>query len=372
MDEKIPVTKSSMPPYEEYCREIASLWKNCWLTNAGEKHQQLLGQLQEMLRTPCVELFVNGHSALELGIEALELSGEVITTPYTFASTTHALVRNGLKPVFCDIKESDFTIDETKLEALITPDTSAILAVHVYGQPCNVERLEEIARAHGLKLIYDAAHAFGVQVNGRPISAYGDMSMFSFHATKVFHTIEGGALVYRDAVLGDRLRSLRNFGLVGEQVSVPGCNGKLTEFAAAMGLCNMRHLEESIARRKSAYQTYEAGLRDVPGIRPFRYISTESVVQNYAYYPLIVDDKVIVGGRDYLQQALESKQIFTRKYFFPLTSDFICYQDLAPSKSLPVAQYMSDHVLCLPMYADLTKEQVEHICGVIRRAAENS
>ena len=369
MEENILVTRSSMPGYEEYCHEIASIWNTRWLTNTGEKHRKLQQGLEELLGTNRVELFVNGHIALEIGIQALGLSGEVITTPYTFASTTQALVRNGLKPIFCDIKQSDFTIDETKIEALITPNTSAILAVHVYGQPCNVEKLQEIAHRHGLKLIYDAAHAFGVEINGKAISSYGDLSMYSFHATKVLHTIEGGALVYRNPALGETLCQLRNFGLSGDDAALIGGNGKMNEFAAAMGICNLRHHQENIERRTEVYDAYQEGMHGILGIRPFTYVA-ENFTRNYAYYPIIVDDALFPNGRDELQRALEDEHVFTRKYFYPLTCDFSCYRNMGFTADVPVARYVSRHVLCLPMYAELKPVQVKAICAAVRKAVE--
>lgn len=355
-----------MPLYEEYCREIASIWDNHYLTNVGPKHQALQAQLKEFWKAEYVELFVNGHLSLEIAIKALELSGEVITTPYTFASSTHALVANGLTPVFCDIKASDFTIDEDKIEALITEKTSAILAVHVYGQPCNVKRLEEIAKKHHLKLIFDAAHAFGVEVDGRPVSDFGDVSMFSFHATKVFHTIEGGALVIRDEEVAKKVRALRNFGIEGpESVPMVGTNAKMNEFAAAMGICNLRHHEENMRKRSDAFAGYSEGLEGIPGIRKFEYVSTD-FSRNYAYYPIIVDEKACGISRDTLQAELEKQNIYTRKYFYPLTSDFACYQGMGLTADVPVAHNTSDRVLCLPMYAELGRETVDEICGAIR------
>jgi len=369
MEKDILVTRSSMPDYNEYCSEIAPLWDTRRLTNVGKIHCELQHKLREILGTDNLELFVNGHTALEMGIQALELSGEVITTPYTFASTTHALVRNGLKPVFCDIKMSDFTIDENQVESLITPKTSAILAVHVYGQPCNVEKLQEIAANYGLKLIFDAAHAFGVTIDGKSVACYGDLSMFSFHATKVFHTIEGGAVAYRDPRLGERLRLLRNFGLSGEDAQLVGGNGKMNEFSAAMGICNLRHNKENIERRKAVYAAYSEGLHGIQAIRPFLYIS-ERVAQNYAYYPIIVNDDIFPDGRDALQKALEAEHILTRKYFYPLTNDFDCYHNMDLNRNTPVARYVSSHVLCLPMYSELELGQVKRICSKIREIIE--
>lgn len=370
MNDQIFVTKSSMPPFDEYCEEIKTIWDTCWLTNFGDKYTCLRSMLSEHWKTPNIELFVNGHSALVTGIQVLGLKGEVITTPYTFASTTHAIVQNGLIPVFCDIKEDDFTIDEDKIEELITPNTSAILAVHVYGQPCNVQSLQKIADAHGLKLIYDAAHAFGVSVNGKPIAAYGDMSMFSFHATKVFNTIEGGALVYSNKKIGNLLRQLQNFGLSGEDSMFVGGNQKISEFSAAMGICNLRHYAEYINLRQRVYQLYKEGLDGLDGIRAFAYADGD-FTKNYAYYPIVVNPDKIHGGRDTILGHLDKQGIHARKYFYPLTCDFSCYSGLFQKPTVPVARAISDNVLCLPMYADLEEEQIGRICDVIRDAVKS-
>ena len=259
MDQKILVTRSSMPPLEEYIEEIRPLWESHWLTNMGEKHKKLQTELKNYLQVPEIELFTNGHMALEMALQALELpqGGEVITTPFTFASTTHAIVRNGLEPVFCDIRPDTFTIDPTKIEKLITPKTCAILPVHVYGNICDVEEINDIAKRHGLKVIYDAAHAFGETYKGVGVGNFGDVSCFSFHATKVFNTIEGGAATYQDPELGKRLYELKNFGIRGpESVVSVGANAKMNEFCAAMGLCNLRHLHEEIAKRHAVVKRY--------------------------------------------------------------------------------------------------------------------
>ena len=250
MDEKVLVTRATMPPIEEYIDEIKSIWETHWLTNMGEKHQVLQKELKEYLHVDNIELLVNGHMALELTMQAMNLSGEVITTPFTFASTTHAIVRNGLTPVFCDINEEDYTIDVSKIESLITEKTTAIVPVHVYGNICNVEEIEKIAKKHHLKVIYDAAHTFGETYKGKGIGDFGDASCFSFHATKVFNTIEGGAVCYHNNELGKRLYNLKNFGIQGpEQVDGIGANAKMNEFQAAMGICNLRHLEDNLKKR---------------------------------------------------------------------------------------------------------------------------
>lgn len=366
MDKKILVTRSSLPPLEEYIDEIKGIWDTCWMTNMGPIYQKLEQGLKNYLSCKNVELYVNGHMALDVAIKALHLTGEVITTPYTFASTTHALTLNGLTPVFCDIKPDDYTIDENKVEALITEKTSAILAVHVYGRPCNVTKLQEIAKRHHLKLIFDAAHAFGVRLNGEPIANFGDISMFSFHATKVFNTIEGGALIYSDDSLTKSLENLRNFGIEGpESVVQVGLNAKMNEFAAAMGVCNLRHLDENIQKRKHAAECYYERLKDCAGIRMIDFQDDCHVDWNYSYFPIVVDEKAAGCTRDDLFKGLQKENIFTRKYFFPLVTDYECYRGKFEQYQLPVAHYVADRVLTLPMYADLEEEDVERVCNVI-------
>ena len=360
--ERINVTRSSMPGYEEYCAEIRQLWDSRWLTNMGSKHQQLEQDLKNYLHTPNVTLFANGHLALENVLAAFEFpkGAEVITTPFTFASTTHAIVRSGLVPVFCDINPVDYTMDVTKIEGLITEKTVAILPVHVYGNLCDTEEIAKIAGKHGLKVIYDAAHAFGVTKDGISAANFGDASMFSFHATKVFHTIEGGAVTYQDAALSAKLDQWKNFGIRdAETVDYPGGNAKMNEFAAAMGICNLRHLDGEIARRKLAADRYRARLGKIPGIRLCN--PQENVVSNYAYFPVVFEG--YKENRDQIQEKLAAHNIVARKYFYPLTSSFGCYDfDTAQT---PVAEFVASRVLTLPLYADLTEEDVDRICDVI-------
>ena len=366
MDKKIFVTRSSLPPLEEYVDKIKGIWDTCWMTNMGPIYQELEQGLKNYLSCKNLELYVNGHMALDVAVKALRLTGEVITTPFTFASTTHALVLNGLTPVFCDIKPDDYTIDEDKVESLITEKTSAILAVHVYGRPCNVRRLEEIARKHHLKLLFDAAHAFGVRVDGEPIANFGDVSMFSFHATKVFNTIEGGALVYGDDSLTRSLKNLRNFGIEGpESVVQAGLNAKMNEFAAAMGVCNLKYLDENIRKRRHVAELYYNRLKDCPGIRMIDFQNDRHVAWNCSYFPITVDEKRAGCTRDDLFEGLQKENIFTRKYFFPLVTDYECYREKFEQYQLPVAHYVADRVLTLPMYADLEEEDVERVCNVI-------
>lgn len=363
MDNKaIQVVRSSMPPFEEYVEEIKDLWETRQLTHQGPKYQLLEERLTEYLGIDNISLFANGHLALELGIEAMGLTGEVITTPYTFASTTQAIVRNGLVPVFCDIKEDDYTIDPKKIEALITEKTSAIIPVHVYGNICDVEAIEKIADKYNLKVIYDAAHVFGVKYKDKPIGMFGDMSMFSFHATKVFHTVEGGALVFRNPEIKNTLAELRQFGMNG-QISVPlvGTNAKMTEAHAAMGLCNLRHIDEEIGKRKKAAERYFERLGNVNGLKLS--MPAKDVKPNYAYFPVVFEGYKY--NRDEIADKLAKNNIFARKYFYPITSDFEAYRTMFDIQPTPIASRIANHVLTLPLFADLTVEDVDRICDII-------
>lgn len=364
MSNKILVTQSSMPSKEEYFEEIESLWDTHWLTNMGEKHNRLEKSLKEYLGVSNISLFSNGHMALELLLQALDLHGEVITTPFTFASTTHAIVRNGLQPVFCDIKENDYTIDEEKIESLITEQTCAILPVHVYGHMCNVEAIESIARKHHLKVIYDAAHAFGVRYKGKGCASFGDASMLSFHATKVFNTIEGGAVCFQNNELEEQLYSLKNFGIRSEtQVSGVGANAKMNEFQAAMGICNLLHIEEEIQKRKAVYERYMDNLDGIAGIRLVKPKAEE--YSNYAYFSVVFDEDKCGQTRDSVYDRLAENNIYARKYFYPLTSEFECYKGQLDNLQTPVAKRISERILCLPMYADLAIKDVDKICSIV-------
>jgi dTDP-4-amino-4,6-dideoxygalactose transaminase len=362
--ESIPVTRSSLPDYEEYIKEIRVLWDNHWLTNMGEKHKKLEQELLSYLETPNITLFTNGHLALECALAALDLKGEVITTPFTFASTTHAIVRAGLKPVFCDVTPSNYTMDPDKIEALITENTSAILPVHVYGNICDVKRIDEIAKKHNLKVIYDAAHSFGIRVNNESIANFGDISMFSFHATKVFNTIEGGALTFKDPLLKQKLNNIKNFGITGQETVVfVGGNAKMNEFQAAMGLCNLRHVDSEIRKRKLIVNYYRQQLSHVAGIKLIP--RQAGIKENYAYFPIVLDG--FSKTRDELFDALRQNGIIARKYFFPIISEFDCYKDQFNSEETPIALSISKNVLTLPLYADLTFEDVDRICEIIKR-----
>lgn len=356
MDEKILVTQSSMPPYEEYIEAIKPLWDSHWLTNMGVYHQQLEKELKEYLDVPNLSLVVNGHMALELAIQSFDFpeGAEIITTPFTFISTTHAIVRNRMKPVFCDVKLSDGTIDENKIEDLITENTVAILPVHVYGNVCNVDAIQYIADKYNLKVIYDAAHAFGVKYKGRGIGSYGDASVFSFHATKVFNTIEGGAVTFTDPKLYDRLYNLKNFGIRGEELVVSvGANAKMNEFSAIMGLCNLKHIDTSLVERKMHWQIYKEQLIKIEGINFFE--ENNQVERNYAYFPIIVDEKYVLQ-RDGLYEYLKKNNIFSRKYFFPLTSDQACFKNKYKNIPLNNARLLANQVLSLPLYETLKIE----------------
>ena len=361
----INVTRSSMPSFEEYCEEIKELWDSHWLTNMGVKHKQLQAQLEEYLDTPHVILYTNGHLALENVIAAMDfpVGGEVITTPFTFVSTTHSIVRNGLVPVFCDINDVDYTMDVTKIEALITDKTVAIVPVHVYGNLCDVEAIQAIADKHGLKVIYDAAHAFGVSRKGINAANFGDASMFSFHATKVFNTIEGGAVTFREDLV-QKMNDLKNFGIRGsESVAYVGGNAKMSEFQAAMGICNLRHVDNEIEKRKAVVEHYRKRLSGIPGIRLCN--DQPDVRHNYSYFPVVFDRYQF--DRNEVFAKLSERGITARKYFFPLTNDIEAYANLptAGAEKTPVAKYIADRVLTLPLYADLSVEDVDRICEII-------
>lgn len=368
---KIQVTRSSMPAFEEYCEQIKPLWDSHWLTNRGVMHKQLECELHNYLGVDFVTMFVNGHSALECIFETLELKGEVITTPFTFASTTHAIARKGLKPVFCDIKFDDYTIDPNKIEDLITDKTCAIVPVHVYGNVCDVDSIQRIADKYHLKVIYDAAHAFGVKKDGTPVGRFGDASMFSFHATKVFNTIEGGAICHSDQGLCERLAQWRNFGITGpETVEYVGGNAKMNEFCAAMGLCNLRHIESEIEKRKALAEKYWETLEGVPGVRVCP--PANGVLSNYAYLPVLIEPDAFGATRDDVFSALAQAGIGARKYFYPLVSDFNCYREEFASDNTPIAKYVAQNILTLPIYADLEADSVGNICSILSNCSKEA
>ena len=362
----INVTRSSMPEFEEYCEEIKDLWESHWLTNMGSKHKKLQFELENLLGVPHVALYTNGHLAIENAIAALNLpkGGEVITTPFTFASTTHAIVRNGLVPVFCDVNEKDYTIDVSKIESLITDQTVAIVPVHVYGNMCDVEEIQKIADRYGLKVIYDAAHSFGVKYKGMSSACFGDASMFSFHETKVFNTIEGGAVCFKDDSWVQLLNDMKNFGIRSEEeVEYVGGNAKMNEFQAAMGLCNLKHLTREIQKRKVLIERYREQLSNVEGIKLS--VIQDNVESNYAYFPVVFDGYKYT--RNEVFSLLKEQGISARKYFYPLTNSFACYRNYptAGTEKTPVAQHLALRVLTLPLYADLSIKDVDRICNII-------
>lgn len=385
MKEQILVTRPSMPPLEDYMELIRPLWESAWLTNMGKLHGEFQKQLEEYLAVPEVSLMVNGHMSLEMTLQALHLEGEVITTPYTFASTTHAIVRNGLTPVFCDINSDNYTIDATKIEDLITERTSAIVPVHIYGQLCDVNAIYEIAKKHNLKVVYDACHAFGERIdhsmicremvetlplrkeetgeNTIGVGNFGDASVFSFHATKVFHTLEGGAATFSDHRMGERLYRLKNFGIMSEtDVDGVGANAKMNEFQAAMGLCNLKYIDSEIAKRKLRIDRYREQLEHVKGLKLLP--EQKGIHSNYAYFPVVFQEE-FPKSRDVVHQLLRQENIYARKYFYPLTSAFQCYSGMFDPAKTPIAQYVSEHVLVLPLYADLPLDVIDRVCQII-------
>ena len=367
----IYVTRSSMPDIKDYIREITPIFESHILTNMGPVYKRFQHQLIDYLGVKNLSLFVNGHMALEMAIHALGLKekgealggGEVITTPFTFVSTTHAISRNNLKPVFCDIKASDYTMDPDRIEELITDKTVAIIPVHVYGNVCDVEGIQKIADRHGLKVIYDAAHSFGVKYEGIGIGNFGDASMFSFHATKVFNTIEGGAVAFKDGALRRPLHELKNFGIHNEEeISAIGANAKLDEFRAAMGICNLKRIDECIDARKKVYERYVERLKDYAGIRLCAVQA--DVTANYGYFPVCFNVQQCGKTRDEIYTALKSHDIFARKYFYPAINDLPCYRDCAGPET-PIAHDVSMNVLTLPIYEGLPMEEVDRICDII-------
>lgn len=354
-----------MPPYKEYIEKIKTLWDSHWITNMGENHKELEERLKNYLNVPYLSLMVNGHMSLEMAIQAMNFpkGSEVITTPFTFVSTTHAIVRNGLNPVFCDIKLDDYTIDETKIESLITERTVAIIPVHVYGNICNVEKIEYLAFKYNLKVIYDAAHAFGEQYKGKGIANFGDVSTFSFHATKVYNTIEGGAVAFKNEELYERLYNLKNFGIRGEELVVSvGANAKMNEFAAIMGLCNLEYVEDNILKRQQKTALYIDEFKEEKMLIVPQF-TQKDVSFNYAYFPLRFVD---CAKRDEAFNALKSENIFSRKYFYPLTSDAACFKNKYKEVSLDIARLVAESILVLPLYPELSKEDIVRICKIIK------
>ena len=370
-DKQIFVTRSSMPDWSEYAEEIKPIFDNHILTNMGPVYRKLQRQLIEYLKVPELSLFVNGHMALELCIQAMGLKekgaeiggGEVITTPFTFVSTTHAISRNNLTPVFCDIRRDDYCIDPEKIEELITDRTVAILPVHVYGNICDVEKIDAIAKKHNLKVIYDGAHAFGELYNGISIGNFGDATMFSFHATKVFNTIEGGAIAFKNKEYCMPLHELKNFGIHDEEdIPAIGGNAKLDEFRAAMGICNLRRIESDIASRKLIYEKYIERLSNIDGIELC--YPQKDVVNNYSYFPVFFDSNRFGKSRDDIYNDLKDNKIYPRKYFYPAINELPPYKDCIGSDT-PIARDAAMNILTLPIYSGLDIEDVNRICNII-------
>ena len=364
---QITVTSPLLPSLDDFIPMLKDIWDRKWLTNNGHYHKELEKALAEYLGVKYISLFTNGTLPLITALQAMRISGEVITTPYSFVATTHSIWWNGLKPVFVDIEEDSGNIDPEKIEAAITPHTTAIMPVHVYGTPCNMKRIQEIADVYGLKAIYDAAHAFGVKVNGESVLNAGDMSTLSFHATKVYNTIEGGALICHDEATKKRIDYLKNFGFAGETTVVaPGINSKMDEIRAAYGLLNLQQVDRAIANRKATAEKYRAALKDVPGIRMLKDI--EGVHHNYAYFPIFIDENAYGISRDDLYTKLQEHNIFGRRYFYPLISTFSAYKGLesANPKNLPIAHKLANQVLCLPMFAGLDEESANRVVDVVK------
>lgn len=374
MKDKVLVTRSSMPPFEEYVEMIRPLWESHWITNMGTYHKQLETELKKYLGVPQLSLMVNGHMALELTIQAMGFpeGSEIITTPFTFISTTHAIIRNKLVPVFCDIKLSDYTIDEDKIEELITEKTVAILPVHVYGNICNVKKIQEIADKHNLKVIYDAAHAFGEKINNIGIGNFGDASIFSFHATKVYNTIEGGAVTFRDENMYKKLYNLKNFGIRSEEiVAEVGANAKMNEFSAAMGLCNLRHLEQNIYARKARVEYYMEKFGEIQEIKLPDFKRTD-IIYSYGYFPILFrTEKCGNRMRNYVYDQLKLQNIFSRKYFYPITADAECFKNKYKKVLLKNARYAGNNILVLPLYPELTYKSLDEIIKIVKMCIKN-
>lgn len=364
-EKPIYVTKPFLPPLEEFCQGLEEIWETRWLTNNGPILQRFTKELCNFFETDNICLFNNGTLALQIALQGMGISGEVITTPFTFVATTHSLFWNKIRPVFVDIEPEYYTLDPEKVEAAITPWTTAILAVHVYGHPCKLNKLADIARRHNLKLIYDAAHAFGVKVGNKPIADFGDLSMFSFHSTKLFHSIEGGMLIFREAGLKGLFDYLKNFGFKNEvEVVMPGTNAKMNEMQALMGIHVLKYLQEIIEKRARITDIYRKRLKEVPGIRLVPSLSSD-ISYNHAYMPIEVDELEFGMSRDALYEKLQEWNVYTRRYFYPLICDYPCYRSISVNGSLTVARRVADRILTLPIYDSLKLSDVETICEII-------
>ena len=358
------VTKPFLPPFDYFSNSLKKIWENHWLTNRGPFLEAFESSLKTNLQVNNLCLFTNGTLALQIGLQGMGISGEVITTPFSFVATTHALFWNKIRPIFCDIDPDFYTIDPNKIENLITPWTTAILAVHVFGNPCQHDKLAAIAKRHNLKLIYDAAHAFGVKIRGKSIGSYGDLSMFSFHATKLFHSIEGGMLVYDDKGFNEIFNYLKNFGFKNEtEVVMPGTNAKMNEFQAVMGLAVLNYIDEIIKKKMVIYKKYKELLTDIPGIK-IRPDYDKIIQPNYSYMPVEISEEYGCS-RDELYELLKYYNVFSRRYFYPLITDYSCYKNLSLQDDLKVSRNVSKRILTLPTYYDLSIEDVKKICDII-------
>lgn len=366
MNKPITVTQPCLPPLEEFIPYLEQIWENKWLTNNGPLHQQLEKELADYLGVKYISLFANGTLALSTAIQALNIKGEVITTPFSFVATSHSLWWNGIKPVFVDIEPEYLNLDPSKIEAAITPQTTAIMPVHVYGNPCKLDEIQRIADKYGLKVIYDAAHAFGVKISGNSIMNYGDLSALSFHATKVYSTIEGGAIVCHTEEMKKHIDRLKNFGFRGETVvEEPGINAKLNELQAAYGLLQLKYIDSFIAQRKEITELYRSLLKDRAGIRFLN--DMEGVTHGYSYFPILIDKDKFGKSRDEVYEMLKENNIFARRYFYPLISDFEPYKKLssATHDNLLVANKVAEKVLCLPIYVELSNQNIEKLVNII-------
>ncbi len=368
MNKKITVTSPLLPDLQEFIPYLEDIWDRKWVTNNGFYHKELEKKLAEYLGVEFISLFTNGTLPLITALQALDIHGEVITTPYSFVATTHSLLWNGIKPVFVDIDPKTCNLDPGKIEAAINEKTTAIMPVHCYGIPCDVEKIQAIAEKHNLKVIYDAAHTFGVKINGKSILEYGDMSTLSFHATKVYNTLEGGALVVRSAEMKQKIDFLKNFGFAGETtVLAPGINSKMDEVRAAFGLLNLKQVDQAIEVRKVISDMYREGLKDVSGVRLLA--EPQGVRNNYSYFPIFIEEKEYGISRDALYFKLQEENIYGRRYFYPLISQFMMYKDLesARPENIPVATRIAEQVLCLPIYYGLENQDVERIIELIKK-----
>jgi dTDP-4-amino-4,6-dideoxygalactose transaminase len=366
-EKPIYVSEPFLPPLDEFQEYLKDIWKSKWLTNNGKYHKLLEQALCDYLGVKYVSLFANGTLALVTALQVLRIMGEVITTPFSFVATTHSLWWNNVKPVFVDIEPQTFNLDANKIEAAITPKTTAILPVHVYGNPCEVEKIQEIADRHGLKLIYDAAHAFGVKIGGTSIANFGDLSVLSFHATKVFNTFEGGAIVCHDEKTKKHIDCLKNFGFVDETTVVePGINAKMNEFQSALGLLQLKYIDKAIEKRKQIVIAYRNNLKNVPGISVLDDI--QDVQHNYAYFPILINKEKYGKSRDDVYEGLKKHNIYTRRYFYPLISQFPTYRELESARQglMPIAEKVTEDILCLPTYPDLSFDIVDLVKNILK------